>query len=222
MLYCSIDIETTHRNKNIGDIIEIAAVVDDLTDPKPVLTLPSFRCYVDLPTYTMNKTCMKMHMENGVFRNLCDPKNPIPKLKPEEIAEKLGVFLLENGFGEDRIPNENKTFFETLWQSAKSLKDDESKNDNFPIWVTPAGKNVTSFDIPWLYHHIPNLSDYVRFMARSMDPSICFMNVDDDAVPNTSTLLDRMGKSNSIPSHNAYMDALDIIRAIRIHFDLPS
>lgn len=46
MKYASVDIETTGLDWNRHQIIEFAAVLDDLADPKPLKELPVFHAYV--------------------------------------------------------------------------------------------------------------------------------------------------------------------------------
>jgi DNA polymerase III alpha subunit (gram-positive type) len=51
MLYCSLDIETTGLNPKTCDIIQFAAVLDDLSNPQPLEKLPRFNTFFTKSTY---------------------------------------------------------------------------------------------------------------------------------------------------------------------------
>jgi len=82
--------------------------------------------------------------------------------------------------------------------------------------VVVAGKNVSSFDIPFI-KNLPDGND-IRFHRRSLDPTIFFIRPDDVVPPNLSECLRRIGESPS-DLHTAVGDAIDVCKLIRHGFD---
>ena len=61
MKYVSIDIETTGLDPNVNDIVELGAVIDDLSKHEPLESLPTFHCYVVKDTYATDAYCAFLH-----------------------------------------------------------------------------------------------------------------------------------------------------------------
>ena len=83
MRYCSIDIETTGLNPATCQIIEFAAVVDDLRDQKPIDKLPRFQTYIHHPIYQGEPYALAMHAE--IFKKLA-------KFPDDDIIEADSLF----------------------------------------------------------------------------------------------------------------------------------
>lgn len=77
MRYCSIDIETTGLNPDTCDILQFAAVLDDLNDPKPL---------VDLLVLPHIFTKMNLFVESHTL-SVCTVKysRKLPKLNAMEL-----------------------------------------------------------------------------------------------------------------------------------------
>ncbi len=78
--------------------------------------------------------------------------------------------------------------------------------------ITVAGKNVAGFDIPFL----PELLRR-RFSHRCIDPGSVFIDWEDEDIPS----LDVIKSSLFIPgevTHDAYDDALDVIKVLRTKY----
>lgn len=120
MRYVSIDIETTGLNPSNCDIIEFAAVVDDLSVQNPIEKLPTFQTYVLRDSYRGDPYALAMHSE--IFKkiakwkegkiNVCEPKN------------LLNTFI---------------TFLTTL-----------GGYETTPVKINVAGKNFANFDNKFL------------------------------------------------------------------------
>jgi len=81
--------------------------------------------------------------------------------------------------------------------------------------VTLAGKNVGTFDIPFLQVHMPNLFKNVNIHRRVLDPGILFTDIKKDSViPNLKKCLSISGIQKEI-SHDAVEDAWDVIQVLR-------
>jgi len=73
MKYVSIDIETTGLNPDACQILEFGAVIDDLSNPKPLNELPSFHCYIDHMQFNMIRGepyALSMHSE--IFKRIAE------------------------------------------------------------------------------------------------------------------------------------------------------
>lgn len=83
MKYVSIDIETTGLNSATCQIIEFAAVVDNLRDQKPIEKLPRFQTYVHHPFYQGEPYALGMHTK--IFEKLA-------KFPDDDIIEADALF----------------------------------------------------------------------------------------------------------------------------------
>ena len=83
MKYVSIDIETTGLNPDKCQIIEFAAVVDDLQDQQPIEKLPKFQTYIRHESYTGEPYALAMH--SNIFKKLA-------KFPDDDIVEADSLF----------------------------------------------------------------------------------------------------------------------------------
>ena len=80
--------------------------------------------------------------------------------------------------------------------------------------VTFAGKNVTTFDIPFLKKYVPEL----QYHHRSIDPTILFFDPQVDiTLPDLSKCKVRAGLSPNV-SHTAIDDAKDIVDLLKFYY----
>ena len=63
MKYISIDIETTGLDPEKHQILEFAAVFDDLEQPKRLENLPTFHRLIRWDDYVINNFCLNLHKE---------------------------------------------------------------------------------------------------------------------------------------------------------------
>lgn len=99
MKYVSIDIETTGIDHKNCQIIEFAAVVDDLKNQKPLEELPKFHSYVKHKLYTGEPYALAMHAE--IFKKLSKQENAC---LPEELLPNFFEFLIKKA--EYKVPVE--------------------------------------------------------------------------------------------------------------------
>jgi hypothetical protein len=82
-----------------------------------------------------------------------------------------------------------------------------------PFDVQAAGKNFSSFDMPFLYG-VPNFKEKVHFRHRVIDPAILFWLPEDESLPGSKTCYERADMDTHI-AHTALEDALAVVRLIR-------
>jgi DNA polymerase III epsilon subunit-like protein len=198
MKYLSIDIETTGLNPKTCDILQFAAVLDDTSNPKPIEDLPRFEAIFIQESYKGDPFALSMHSE--IFKKIAIsrkknleycPDNNIHFMIIDHLPTALATFLLKNDF----------SFSE--------------KNSN--IYINIAGKNVSSFDIPFLNAKIKDWGG-IRFLNRSIDPAILYFDLEnDDSLPDMKTCMQRAGIDGEV-AHTAMEDALVVVKLLRNKF----
>lgn len=82
---------------------------------------------------------------------------------------------------------------------------------------TFAGKNIASFDIPFLRAK-GYLDDMLKIHRRYLDPSILYWDPNtDDSLPNLELCKKRAGYKHNV-NHTAIEDARDVVNLIRSYF----
>jgi len=198
MKYLSIDIETSGLDIDKCDIIQFAAVIDDLDNPQPLKELPKLNVYFLKNFYRGEPIALSMHSK--IFEKIANAKkNEIEYDEVEEayyieikyLTSLLRNFLTKNGISED-------------YQTGS-------------IVVNVAGKNVSGFDIPFLNAKIKDW-DHIYFRTRTMDPAILYFDPQKDKeMPNMATCMNRARIEGKV-SHTALEDALTVIELIRNKF----
>lgn len=195
MIYCSIDIETTGLNPEICDILQFAAVLDDLNNPKPIEQLPSFQtCFIkdgpivgDPMALSMHGTILKQiaHAQHKKLE-YCEETNQ-RFMNIEHLPDALACFLSKNNFPQDKKGR---------------------------LKVTVAGKNVAGFDLRFLNSKIKDWG-IISLYQRVLDPAILYLDHENDtAVPDMKTCMERAGISGEV-AHTALEDALTVVRLLR-------
>ena len=117
MKYISIDLETTGLDPSSCQVLEIGAIIDDLSDQKPIEELPRFHTYVVHEIIMGQPYALSMHAE--IFKRIALKTEPYQYLRPEEIEPKFGCWLWENSVSVFTPAGKNfatfdKPFLETL------------------------------------------------------------------------------------------------------------
>lgn len=194
MRYLSIDIETTGLTPENCDILQFAAVIDDLKHPKPLDELPKFEAIIlKRDGYQGHPYALSMH--SNIFKkiDMAIKKNfeicPITGVRFLEICElpqALEVFLLSNGF----------------------------EQSHGRIYVNVAGKNIGQFDLPFLNAKIKDWGS-IKFLSRVIDPAILYFDIQKDiSLPDMKSCLERAGLAEEVP-HTALEDALIVVKLLR-------
>lgn len=203
MKYVSIDLETTGLDRANHQILEFAAVIEDGAKPtRPVEELPYFRAYLKHKTIVGDPF--------AIFLN----REIIGKISRNELPDQ------ETGNGENKLmpPAELYTAFK-IWLSKWGLYPQASvcdPNADFKApKITVGGKNVASFDRPFL-SYLPHWFDDL-FHHRSIDPLMYYWHPrSDKEPPRTEICCERAGiKFDDGKFHNALYDARLIIELVR-------
>ena len=98
----------------------------------------------------------------------------------------------------------------------------EDIGDQFEFWlascgwdtkkpITPAGKNFSSFDLPFL-----KMVGFPTLKHRSIDPAMMYwLPLEDEKLPDMKTCMERAGIVGAV-AHTAVEDALVVVQLIRI------
>lgn len=205
MRYVSLDIETTCIvPKNPNRILQLAMVAEDSEVDTPLEELPFFSAII-IPSGEISGSPTALAMNAWIFVAIEMSRS---KMKPEEFIKR---------YEELGIPRE------TLQRAAAALKTNFFGNLDVVVYsanewldrifgerdhINVAGKNVAGFDIPFLP---PTLTD--RFRHRCIDPGSVFIDWKAKSVPGSGDIAKKCGSSNV--SHDAYGDAIDVIRWLR-------
>ena len=187
MKYISIDIETTGLNHDICNILEFAAVADDLKTQLPLESLPTFQIYILQDHYIGEPYALGIHAE--IFKKLANwKKTGINVCTPADLLPRFHTFLTTSC---------------------------GHTNGDGPIKINVAGKNFGNFDSKFL-EKLPHHSLLVKFNHRILDPAILYLDLekDTDTLPSTETCMKRAGIDGEV-KHTALEDALNVVRLLR-------
>ena len=199
MRYCSIDIETTCLNPEIGQILQVGAVIENTVTVRPLEELPTFSCIVEHPFYTGQ--AFALNMNNWIMKILAS-------LETKDREKRNEIRRVYNILGPGMVP---KAF--QVWLNAHGFSQTEESSSGQTV-IDVAGKNFATFDKLFL-EKLPGWSSRVQFTQRIIDPAILFMNWKEDVhLPNLNECM-RRGKVAGEVTHYAVKDALDVIKVIR-------
>lgn len=102
------------------------------------------------------------------------------------------------------------------WQVAEALQEFFLEHDCPKL--TPAGKNLQSFDIPFLNRISGAVKDTLNSMLhrRTVDPALLYFNPhQDQRLPSLQECLDRAGIDKRV-SHTAIDDARDVLKLLKL------
>lgn len=190
MKYVSIDIETTGVDPVENDIIEFAAVIDDISNKKSISDLPRFHRYIKKDGYyACDAQAAAMHKE--IFKKLSQDSDDCIYIN--DLMYAFGNFLQDN---------------------------DITPNKYGKIILNVAGKNFGSFDYQFLKNKISKEHwNNICFRKRFIDPAILYYEKGDFALPDLQTCIERYQKETqhiyTWNSHNALDDALEVVKLIR-------
>jgi len=207
MKYISIDIETTGLDKQNHDIIEFAAVADDLeifsSDFGMNPHKPPFRPW-DLPYFHVY-----IYKENDLYQG-----SSFAFALHGEIFKKLRKRSVDSGHIDPKqyenyttLENLNSLFVQWLYQI-------ESENE-----INVAGKNFNNFDKPFLQAKLPeqwkgdNWGN-VKLNYRAIDPAILYWQPGDKGIPSSQMCLERAGLKGEV-AHTALEDAMLMVKLVR-------
>lgn len=195
MKYISIDIETTGLNHDICNILEFAAVADDLKSQLPIESLPVFQTYILQDHYIGEPYALGMHAE--IFKKLGNWKNTgVNVCSPADLLPSFHTFL-------------------TTLAGYPNPKDPYGRSERGIIKINVAGKNFGNFDSKFL-EKLPHHNLLVKFNHRILDPAMLYFdpNLDTDTLPSTEVCMKRADIGGTV-QHTALEDAMNVVRLLR-------
>lgn len=199
MKYISIDIETSGLDPEKNKILSFAAIVEDTFNPIPIEDLPKFKAIILQREIVGSPRALTMnsHLIESIGQYL-DGDESLKK----EIEISTGYKFIE----EDDVI---KSFYYFLYDNGY-----HSIVYNKPITINVAGKNFATFDKLFL-EQLPFWKKLIRVRQRIIDPSVLFCDwTKDETLPSLQECKDR-AELNSIVSHDATDDAIDVIMLLR-------
>ena len=198
MKYASLDIETTGLDKRKCQILQLAIVVDDLTEFRSVATkpenLPTFQIFIDHPVLQFEPYALKMHKQSGLLDRYLDAKD-----KAEDLVDAL-----------DKATEFLKKFY--------PLADKERYNF--------AGKNLQGFDLPFITRNLSEVygSDTTaierelftsKIRHRIIDPAVFFTDFFKDSAAADLMVCKKRAGIQGVVTHDALDDCRDVINLVR-------
>lgn len=193
MIYCSIDIETTGLDNKKCDVVQFAAVLDDLSNPQPLNKLPTFAAYITADSYCGEPYALSMHP--AIFRKIADAK----KNKTEFDEDGSHFMTIDN------LPYAFRNFL------TKNNVPENPKTSAISLNI--AGKNAAMFDLPFMKEKVTNWQN-VWFKHRVLDPAILYYEPGDKELPDSKKCMERAGIAGEV-AHTALEDALAVVKLIR-------
>lgn len=213
MKYLSVDIESTGLDITAKDamILSVGMIVDDLANPQPYEKLPKIHVMVDVHNTPIKGELVAITMNGHLL-------SEIQRLGNLSRAAKIGDSLTFDGVSCGDFPGKGHVDHLLM----RCMAGDYLAafiQDNFKgTKVTIAGKNVGSFDVPFLEATWPDLFRYTKRNHAFIDPAVLYMLPTDDKVPSLGLCKERAGFADTAVAHTALADAWDVCRLLRHRF----
>lgn len=198
--YISLDIETSGLNPKTCDILQFAAVIDDLSNPQPLEKLPRFQTHFTQATYSGEPYALGMHPQ--IFKKIADAQKK--RIEENEFGDRFMNIL--------DLPFAFKTFL-----TQNGIPEDPKTGR---VRITVAGKNAAMFDLPFLNKKLKKHWGDITILHRVIDPAILYYQPGDTTLPDSATCLERAGMAGEV-AHTALEDAIMVIKLVR-HKLLPN
>jgi len=198
MKFLSLDIETTGLDRDLDQVIEFGAIIEDTNNQLSFEEIPKFHAIIKHKRYS--GSAFAINMNQRIFKILADRV----LIRNEE--EKNQYDLKHNICSVHELARD---FYNWVYHELKT-----GVGYNESIVATVAGKNYNGFDGQFL-SRIPEWNDLFRFKHRVLDPATLYWNPAlDTELPSLDECLKRAGIDEFV-SHNAVEDAWQVIRVLR-------
>jgi DNA polymerase III epsilon subunit-like protein len=227
MKYVSIDIESTGLNPELHQVLEIGAVIDDLDKSVPISDLPTYSCIINHREITGQVVAIDMN--SRIFKILSEYTKIKDSDLKEEFKEKHNIlepdeavidfyFWLYVHSADVSYTTDLSHVINGNIQEYKGVRVPVIGSKSKTLELNVAGKNFGTFDKLFL-ERLPRWKQLIKINQRILDPSILYLATDDRTLPSLSECKKRAGL-DSIVTHNAIDDAIDVVQLIRKHFKL--
>ena len=200
MKYISIDIETTGLDPEYCQVIEVGAIIDDLSKNEDMYRLPMFQTYIMHDKIVGEPYALSMH--SAIFKRMSKAKDMVLMTPSYDPIDKC-VWMDNDGYS--YVYKDNFWIYFLHW-----LQQNDMINDRINV----AGKNFGSFDKQFL-NKLPNWGSIgSRLRHRFLDPGMLYLQNGDVCIPDTKTCMERAGIPGDV-EHTALGDAEVVIKLIR-------
>lgn len=193
MKFIVIDIETTGINTTEDDVLSISAVIEDTKELKPIEELPTFNYAILHDRITGSPFALNMNKE--LIAKISNRLTEIASNKPYTECDINFTYpaIIADAFHSWLF--KNNVGYETQ---------------------TYAGKNIASFDIPFLKNRIPGWLEKIPMKQRTIDPAILCVDWENDIeMPNLQTCVNRIRDDDTEVTHNSLEDCYNTLLVIR-------
>jgi oligoribonuclease (3'-5' exoribonuclease) len=193
--YASIDLETLGIDEETSDVIEVGIVLDDFETPLD--ELPFLHFYVTYAEDIYKGSAAAMAMNHSIL---------------QKIASRFDQASNDMFVPVDLVDQYIHTWIRGFFEDDKDTSAIPSKTNK----ILAAGKNFSSFDLPFLKSiGVGGKKSKTKFHHRSLDPGSLFYDPRYmDVPPSLEQCLKIAGVEKEV-SHTALEDAIDVIMCIR-------
>ena len=201
MKYLSLHTETTGLDRDLDQVIEIGAIIEDTNNPLPFDEIPKFHAIVKHDRYSGGAYAINMNAR--VFKILAE------RVKIRNVEEKY-----EFDFRNNICSQELVALYMYSWMVDNLMMTSPHWTWKDAITVTVAGKNIAAFDMPFL-NRLPEFKKLFRFRHRMIDPATLYWNpMLDTELPSLEQCLERAGLPSEVV-HDAVQDAWQVVQVLR-------
>jgi hypothetical protein len=230
MKYLSIDTETSGLSFENCQMLSFGGILEDTKTKLPLVECPKINVYITSKkisgepfALSMNSSIIKAISEFNLLNNEADKVNFSNKhncifLNMLDFPYYFYLWLLVEHEGHSVY---REYLLPENWYKNSSFlinKVTELMRKHKKIYLTPAGKNFSTFDkffIDPLLSTINFSGEIIKFRSRVLDPAILYVDWNkDDSLPGLSTCKERAGL-DPLVTHDALDDAWDVIELLR-------
>jgi hypothetical protein len=230
MKYLSIDTETSGLSFDNCQLLSFGGILEDTKTKLPLGECPKINVYI--ASKNISGEPFALNMNASIIKAISE----FNLLNRTEEKVKFGndhncVFLTADDFPYYfylwlLVEHEGHSIYkeylepERWYKTAASsiIKVTELMSKHKKIYLTPAGKNFSTFDKNFIDPLLLNISrsgEIIKFRSRVLDPAILYVDWSkDDALPGLSTCKERAGL-DPLVTHDALDDAWDVIELLR-------
>lgn len=229
MKYVSIDIETTGTDPKQHEVVEFAAIIDNLDGSLLRREqLPSFRVLFIKDNWNVNPYCALLHRDlweemkvRKSERSFCLSSAPncyggvgglSTQAQDDAIREQYLAILKQKHIN---VVMHKHTHLRDSFSNWLRENGYNCQND-MRVKINVAGKNFANFDKAFLEQPAISLQETIDIRHRVIDVATHFWQYGDECLPDTLTCLKRAGLNPNMKlTHTAEEDAWNVIQLVR-------